>query len=79
MFPVTYELGFYIPEDDIPHSHLCENLRSYIIKISFCKTSGFTPVRICGQTRGPAAQTEPFVPLILPSNAIIPDINKAVE
>jgi hypothetical protein len=29
--PVKYELGFYIPEDDILHSHCCENLKSYII------------------------------------------------
>jgi hypothetical protein len=25
-----YALGFYIPEDDILRSHLCENLKSYI-------------------------------------------------
>jgi hypothetical protein len=24
-----YELGFYIPEDDILHSHRCEHLKSY--------------------------------------------------
>jgi hypothetical protein len=29
--PVKYELGFYIPEDDILHSDRRENLRSYII------------------------------------------------
>jgi hypothetical protein len=29
VFPVRYELGFYIPEDDI-HSHRRENLYSYI-------------------------------------------------
>jgi hypothetical protein len=29
--PVKYELGFYIPEDDILHSHHCENLISYIL------------------------------------------------
>jgi hypothetical protein len=28
--PVRYELGFYIPEDDILHSHRRGNLRSYI-------------------------------------------------
>jgi hypothetical protein len=28
--PVRYELGFYIPEDDILHSHSRENLKSYI-------------------------------------------------
>jgi hypothetical protein len=28
--PVKYQLGFYIPEDDILHSHRRENLKSYI-------------------------------------------------
>jgi hypothetical protein len=28
--PVKYELGFYIPEDDILHGHCRENLKSYI-------------------------------------------------
>jgi hypothetical protein len=27
--PVKYELGFYIPEDDILHSHRRENIKSY--------------------------------------------------
>jgi hypothetical protein len=27
--PMKYELGFYIPEDDILHSHRRENLRYY--------------------------------------------------
>jgi hypothetical protein len=27
--PVKYELGFYIPEDDILHSHRSVNLKSY--------------------------------------------------
>jgi hypothetical protein len=31
MSPVKYELGFYIPEDDILHSHCRENLKSYIM------------------------------------------------
>jgi hypothetical protein len=30
MFPVGNELGFYIPEDHIVHSHCRENLKSYI-------------------------------------------------
>jgi hypothetical protein len=30
MFPVRYEVGFYIPEDEVLHNHSCENLRSYI-------------------------------------------------
>jgi hypothetical protein len=28
--PVKYELGFYIPGDDILHSHRSETLKSYI-------------------------------------------------
>jgi hypothetical protein len=28
--PVRYELGFYIPEDGIIHSHCRENRKSYI-------------------------------------------------
>jgi hypothetical protein len=28
--PVKYELGFCVPEDDILHSHRCENLRPYM-------------------------------------------------
>jgi hypothetical protein len=28
VFPVKYKLGFYIPEDDILHSHRRENLRT---------------------------------------------------
>jgi hypothetical protein len=27
--PVKYEMGLYIPEDDILHSHCRENLNSY--------------------------------------------------
>jgi hypothetical protein len=30
MSPVRYELGFYISEDDILHSHRRENLKSSI-------------------------------------------------
>jgi hypothetical protein len=30
--PVRYELGFYIPEDGILHSHHHGNLISYILK-----------------------------------------------
>jgi hypothetical protein len=29
MSPVNYELGSYIPEDDILHSHCRDNLKSY--------------------------------------------------
>jgi hypothetical protein len=40
--PVKYELGFYIPEDGILHSHRRENLRSYTCTYVFvvhCMTS----------------------------------------
>jgi hypothetical protein len=30
MSPVKYELGFYIPEDDILRSDRRENLKSYV-------------------------------------------------
>jgi hypothetical protein len=30
VFAVRYELGSYIPEDDILHNHRLENLKSYI-------------------------------------------------
>jgi hypothetical protein len=30
MSPVKYELGFYIPEDDILRSHRRENIKPYI-------------------------------------------------
>jgi hypothetical protein len=29
--PVRQELGLYIPEDDILHSHRLENVKSYIV------------------------------------------------
>jgi hypothetical protein len=32
---VKYELGFYIPEDDILHNHRRENLKSYIEDVMF--------------------------------------------
>jgi hypothetical protein len=30
VFPVRYELGFYISEDGVLHSHRRENLKSYM-------------------------------------------------
>jgi hypothetical protein len=30
MSPVRYELGFYIPEDDIVHGHDHEKLKPYL-------------------------------------------------
>jgi hypothetical protein len=44
MSPVKYGLGFYIPEDDILHSYLSENLKSYKAYIGIplisCSISG---------------------------------------
>jgi hypothetical protein len=40
MSPVRYELDFYIPEDDILHSHRREILRSYVA------LTGWTLLRI---------------------------------
>jgi hypothetical protein len=34
-----YELGFYIPEDGILHSHCRENLKSYIVLQKFTEVS----------------------------------------
>jgi hypothetical protein len=39
MFPEEYELGFYILENDILHSHYSENVRSYIFSISSASLS----------------------------------------
>jgi hypothetical protein len=33
--PVKYELGFYIAEDDIVHSHCREGLKPYIFHLLF--------------------------------------------
>jgi hypothetical protein len=33
--PVKYELGFYIPEDGILHSHGRENLKSYNRRVDY--------------------------------------------
>jgi hypothetical protein len=37
---VKYELGFYIPEDDILHSHHRKNLKSYISFLSVERVNG---------------------------------------
>jgi hypothetical protein len=46
MSPVRYELGFYIPEDDVLHSHRRDNLKPYtlsdLVKFTenlFCKAT----------------------------------------
>jgi hypothetical protein len=41
-FPVRYELGFYIPEDGILHSHRRGNLKSYTFSevLNWCSRLG---------------------------------------
>jgi hypothetical protein len=41
--PVRYELGFYIPEDDILHSHCRENLKSYIFTTGLSRFTALRP------------------------------------
>jgi hypothetical protein len=45
--PVKDELGFYIPEDDILHSHCRENLKSYIVLTDWIllRSSNVSPVK----------------------------------
>jgi hypothetical protein len=47
MSPVKYELGFYIPEDGILHSHCHENLKSYIAFTGWTllRTRNVSPVK----------------------------------
>jgi hypothetical protein len=44
--PVKYELGSYIPEDGILHSHRRESLKSYVficlVLIASCRTACFS-------------------------------------
>jgi hypothetical protein len=35
VYPVKYEMGFYISEDDILHSHCRGNLKTYIFAFVF--------------------------------------------
>jgi hypothetical protein len=57
MSPVKYELGFYIPEEDILHSHRRENLKYYIppinlyssVSMSICVTSYLNDKRMVTQ------------------------------
>jgi hypothetical protein len=39
--PVRYELGLYIPVDDILHSHRREDLKSYMAMIWLSEVSEF--------------------------------------
>jgi hypothetical protein len=55
--PVRYELSYYIPEDDILHSHSRENLKSLLnpfhsseVESSYIKISGNGPNRTKAST-----------------------------
>jgi hypothetical protein len=55
--PVKYKLGFYIPEDDILHSHSLENLKSYRVQsvlTMLCSTQDHrvSGLRLSSGTRG---------------------------
>jgi hypothetical protein len=57
--PVKYELRFYIPEDDILHSHRRENLKSYLEAYLFtyqnedkCGNGGRAPPLLTSVTDG---------------------------
>jgi hypothetical protein len=61
--PLRYELGFYIPEDDILRSHRRENLKSYCIKAYEFRFILFEFPTFC-----PAFQTH-FIALDIPTTA----------
>jgi hypothetical protein len=46
--PVKYELGFYIPEDDILHSHCRESLKSYNVIACSTHVSKVKSTELCG-------------------------------
>jgi hypothetical protein len=54
MFPVRHELGFYMPEDSILHSHYRENLKSciliYLFQPYLCNSGNFTKGYIIATT-----------------------------
>jgi hypothetical protein len=65
--PVKYELGFYIPEDHILHSHRREILKSYangqldvpalVPPVHMVRTAGWDPDSIwkmCGREKPPS-------------------------
>jgi hypothetical protein len=43
MSPLRYELGFYIPEDDILHGYCRENFKSSILSMVFILTAVLGP------------------------------------
>jgi hypothetical protein len=49
MFPVRYELGFYIPEDSIFNSDGSETLKSYLLitLVHICSVSSTTMETVC--------------------------------
>jgi hypothetical protein len=54
--PVKYELGFYIPEDDILHSQCRETLKSYkattFMTQTFITLTPHSPLKRCDSVQG---------------------------
>jgi hypothetical protein len=74
---VRYELGFYIPEDGIFHSHRRENLKSYRLQRVF-------PQRLTGWSSFSLGLTSPcrdhtFLHMLAGPQRIVPSIRAAVR
>jgi hypothetical protein len=65
VFPVRYELGFYIPEDDILHSHRGENLTPYMGRFAVSETLYSIAFRIPDHGPGPESQRFPMLYTII--------------
>jgi hypothetical protein len=73
VFSVRYELGFYIPEDGILHSHSRENLKSYITLLAeLCRGDVMSPVRY---ELGFVSQKTPFFIVTAVKPQILHNIN----
>jgi hypothetical protein len=55
--PVKYELGFYIPEDDILHSRCRENLKSDVL-LCCLRIEPLLVVRLIRTTHAPLGNSE---------------------
>jgi hypothetical protein len=60
--PVKYELGFYIPEDDIFHSHRRENLKSYTVINGFSFLNSPVETGHSGPRLGPVTASGACIP-----------------
>jgi hypothetical protein len=67
--PVKYELGFYIPEDDILHSHSHENPKSYICLQILC-------IELVARIRGRGRRTTFKISVVKPEGRRLLDRHK---